>query len=181
MGSASSPRPRRRRHSSTVTPIEWRGVPKVPPLSNSSRSHAASFGCTDTLAPLSNVNTTEGKLTAEGGAIEIPLPPRFREAVGVDGRRLVAGFRPEHMDIANGQNGSTGARVRAKADVVEYLGNEELLHVTALGKDIVAIVDSDNRVKPGDVLQMILPYTKLHLFDAESGASLISEREQVAA
>ena len=28
------------------------------------------------------------------------------------------------------------------ADVVEYLGNEELLHVTAAGQDLVAIVDS---------------------------------------
>ena len=71
--------------------------------------------------------------------------------------------------------------VPGRADVVEYLGNEELLHVTALGKDIVAIVDSDNRVKPGDVLQLLLPFNKLHLFDAETGNSLTSEREAVAA
>ncbi|MEO5940567.1 MAG: sugar ABC transporter ATP-binding protein, partial [Candidatus Limnocylindrales bacterium] len=62
----------------------------------------------------------------------------------------------------------------------EYLGNEELLHVTALDKDVVAIVDSDNRVKPGDILELVLPYSKLHLFDAESGLSLTSDREAVA-
>ena len=48
-------------------------------------------------------------------------------------------------------------------------------------KDIVAIVGSDHRVKPGDVLKLILPLSKLHLFDAESGLSLTSEREEVAA
>ena len=71
--------------------------------------------------------------------------------------------------------------IPGRADVVEYLGNEELLHVTAAGKDIVAIVGSDHRVKPGDMLNLILPLSKLHLFDAESGLSLTSEREPVAA
>jgi len=31
------------------------------------------------------------------------------------------------------------------------------------------------------VLQLLLPYSKLHLFDAESGASLTSERQATAA
>ena len=53
--------------------------------------------------------------------------------------------------------------------------------MTAVEKDIVAIVGSDHRVKPGDVLNLILSLSKLHLFDAESGVSLTSEREPVAA
>ncbi len=120
------------------------------------------------------------KLTAEGEAITVPLPPRFREAVGVtEGRKLVAGFRPEHMEI--GENGSIGARIRANADVVEYLGNEELLHVNAGGRDVVAIVGSEHRVKPGDVLDFTVPLEKLHLFDAESGKALTSTRQAAAA
>ena len=47
--------------------------------------------------------------------------------------------------------------------------------------DIVAIVDAEHRVKPGDVLNLQLPLSKLHLFDAESGKSLASTREAVAA
>ena len=121
------------------------------------------------------------KLTAEGEAITVPLPPRFKEAVGVtEGRKLVAGFRPEHMEISDDAT-STGARIRANADVVEYLGNEELLHVNAGGRDIVAIVGSEHRVKPGDVLDFSVPLDKLHLFDAESGKALTSTREAAAA
>jgi multiple sugar transport system ATP-binding protein len=125
-----------------------------------------------------DVTSDGNNLTAEG-AIKIPLPPKFREAVGVtQGRKLVAGFRPEHIDIGEGT--STAAQFRATADVVEYLGNEELLHVSVAGRDIVAIVDSENRVKPNDVLDFHVPLEKIHLFDAESGASLTA-RESVAA
>jgi multiple sugar transport system ATP-binding protein len=128
------------------------------------------------------MNGSEGSamLQGEGGAINIPLPPRFREAVGpTTGRSLVAGFRPEHIEIGDArQNAVT---FRANADVVEYLGNEELLHVNAGGRDIVAIVDSEHRVKPGDVLDLHIPLEKLHLFDGENGTSLTSREVAAAA
>jgi multiple sugar transport system ATP-binding protein len=126
------------------------------------------------------VTADNGKLVGADGWVA-ELPGRLKNAVGaVNGRKLIAGFRPEHLEL-RGLSESESVTIPGRADVVEYLGNEELLHVTGLGKDIVAIVDSDNRVKPGDVLTLMLPYTKLHLFDAESGASLTSDREAVAA
>jgi multiple sugar transport system ATP-binding protein len=119
-------------------------------------------------------------LKGEGGAINIPLPPRLRESVGpTKDRKLVAGFRPEHIEI--GEAGQNTATFRANADVVEYLGNEELLHVNAGGRDIVAIVDSEHRVKPGDVLDFHIPIDKLHLFDGEGGQSLTSREVAAAA
>jgi multiple sugar transport system ATP-binding protein len=124
-----------------------------------------------------DVDQSDGALRAADGAIEMQLPPRFREAVGADGRKLVAGFRPEHMDIIRGgESAGAGAKIRAKADVVEYLGNEELLHVNAGGRDIVAIVDSEYRVKPGDVLDFTVPLDKVHLFEADGGKALTSTR-----
>jgi multiple sugar transport system ATP-binding protein len=126
-----------------------------------------------------DVNQSEGVLKSDQGDIEIPMPGRFREAVGADGKKLVAGFRPEHIQI--GEGAQTAARFRATAEVVEYLGNEELLHVNAAGRDIVAIVGSEHRVKPGDVLDFTVPLEKVHLFDAESGQALTSTREATAA
>ncbi len=116
--------------------------------------------------------------TGENAALDapgmrIPLPVRYREAAGpTTGRSLVAGFRPEHLDL--GTAGDGAATFPAKADVVEYLGNEELLHVTVGGADIVAIVSAEHRVRPGDDLTLHLPLDKLHLFDPSSGASLPS-------
>ena len=101
----------------------------------------------------------------------IPIPTRYREASTPRvGHTLVAGFRPEHLDI--GEGGGDNAPFRARADVVEYLGNEELLHLNAAGGDVVAIVDSEHRVRPGDIVNLVLPLNKLHLFDGETGLSI---------
>ena len=88
---------------------------------------------------------------------------------GMDGK-VVVGFRPEHLEL--GEVEGPAARLQGTADVVEYLGNEELLHVTSGGKDIVAIVDSSHRVKPGDVVKLKLPADKLHMFHAETGLTI---------
>jgi len=115
----------------------------------------------------------------EAPGVSIPMPPRFREAVGpTSGRKIVAGFRPEHLDI--GVAGGGVAAMPARADVVEYLGNEELLHVDIGGADLVAIVSAAHKVQPGDAITLVLPFDKLHLFDPESGLSLTS-RDAVAA
>ena len=109
----------------------------------------------------------------------IPLPVRYREAATPRaGKTLIAGFRPEHLDI--GEAGSGAGSFRARADVVEYLGNEELLHVNAAGQDVVAIVDSSHRVRPGDIVNLVLPLDKLHLFDGESGLTLAPDVAVVA-
>jgi multiple sugar transport system ATP-binding protein len=122
---------------------------------------------------------SDAKLVGSGGWV-VPLPHRLAESVAAEGaHKIIAGFRPEHLEL--GEVGSTATTFQGKADVVEYLGNEELLHVTAANQDIVAIVGSEHRVKPGDILTLALPMDKLHLFDAESGLSLVSRRETVAA
>ena len=55
---------------------------------------------------------------------------------------------------------------------MEYLGNEELLHIQAAGQDIVAIVSSEQRVRPGDIVTLHIPLEKMHLFDAETELSV---------
>ncbi len=105
-----------------------------------------------------------------GANITVPKPPQFREAMGAVGRQLIVGFRPEHLEIAP----VTGpaAVVNAKAEVVEYLGNEELIHASGSGRDIVAIVDSAYRVRPGDMLEFKIPLDRLQLFDPDTNFAL---------
>ena len=122
---------------------------------------------------------TGNDATLESPDMSLPLPARFREAVGpTAGRRLVAGIRPEHLDLGDGSGDATVLSV--KADVVEYLGNEELLHMTAGKKELVAVVSAAHRVRPGDTVSLVVPHAKLHLFDAETGASLASAPAAVA-
>jgi multiple sugar transport system ATP-binding protein len=122
--------------------------------------------------------TVDGEKLNGSGDWSIPVPGRYRAGLS-NGQKVVVGFRPEHVELSDiaGESGS----FQGHADVVEYLGNEELLHVTAANQDVVAIVDSEHRVKPGDVIKLNLPLAKLHLFDAESGATLAPERVTAAA
>ena len=108
-------------------------------------------------------------LKAEG--VEIPVAPAFREGIGATtGRDFVVGVRPEHWDVV--PTGTEAATVQARADVVEYLGNEELLHIEVAGQDLVAIVSSERRVRPGDVVTLHIPLDKMHLFDADTELSV---------
>ena len=88
------------------------------------------------------------------------------------GSSLVVGFRPEHLDIVDGQGDVL--TVPVQVDVVEFLGNEELIHAKADGHEIVAIIPSARQVKAGDSVHLGIPYEKLHLFDAETEKALMS-------
>jgi multiple sugar transport system ATP-binding protein len=114
-----------------------------------------------------DVSASDSSVSGEG--MSFPIPGRYGTVGG--GHQLVAGFRPEHLALGDL---SDAAGIRAKADVVEYLGDEELLHVTVQGHegDVVAVVSSEHRVKPGDVIELKLPLNKLHLFDKSSGEAL---------
>jgi multiple sugar transport system ATP-binding protein len=107
----------------------------------------------------------------KGGAFEAPVPARLVDAIaGAAGRPLIMGIRPEHFEVRDA--GPTVGKVRANVDVVEYLGNEELLHLRADEQYVVAVVDADLQVRSGDVLDLIYSVDNMYVFDAESGETL---------
>jgi len=125
------------------------------------------------------VQGTDDGATLSYDGLRMPVPSRVRGAVGGDGRSLIAGFRPEHLDVGVPQgSGETG--FSATCDVVEYLGNEELLHLRLGEEDVVAVVNAAARVQAGTEVQLRLPLSKLHLFDPESGDSLSAQAAAVA-
>ena len=65
------------------------------------------------------------------------------------------------------------ARSTGTADVVEYLGNEELIHVTSGGHDLIALIDSAYHVKAGDAITLYAPLEKVHFFDTDAGLALV--------
>ena len=88
---------------------------------------------------------------------------RGRTAVGI-------GFRPEHLSVGTAAKGA--AKLDLVADVVEYLGAQELLHFSTRAGDVLALVDSAHATPRGAKVQLSLALDKLHLFDAESGATI---------
>ena len=109
----------------------------------------------------------------EAPGISIPVPSRYAVTVG-NGATLILGIRPEHMQLESDE--SVGGRIDATADVVEYLGNEELVHLDVSGTDVVALLSADHRVRPGDTLELRVKMDRILLFDPDSGMSLLASR-----
>jgi len=126
-------------------------------------------------SPSMNFATTksEGKDLIFGGAkLELTGAQARAAESRPDGAQVLIGFRPEHIEIANGQDGSA-VRFPAKVDVVEYLGNEELIHAQAEGNEVVALLPSDRKVGVGDNVDLAVPMEKLHIFDPETEKTLV--------
>ena len=115
---------------------------------------------------------SEGKDLMLGSAkLELSGEPARAAETRPDGANVLIGFRPEHVELANGQQ-SSAVRFPAKVDVVEYLGNDELVHAQAEGNEVVALLPSDKKVSVGDDVQFAVPMEKLHIFDPESEKTL---------
>jgi multiple sugar transport system ATP-binding protein len=83
---------------------------------------------------------------------------------GAGGAGRIAGFRPEHIDLADGH--SDGLAFDARVEVVEYLGDEQLVHLTRNGTPIQAKLPVEDQVGAGQELKLTVPRDKLLSFDA---------------
>jgi ABC-type sugar transport system ATPase subunit len=79
---------------------------------------------------------------------------------------MIAGFRPEHVQLANGAGDV--ARFTARVEAVEYLGDEQLVHLTTREKPLVAKLPTDKVVSSGEERTFVVARGKLFLFDAET-------------
>jgi multiple sugar transport system ATP-binding protein len=92
------------------------------------------------------------------------VPAEILDGAGGTGR--IAGFRPEHIDVANGHSG--GLTFDARVEVVEYLGDDQLVHLTRRDTAIQAKLPVEEQVGAGQQLELTVPRDKLLLFDAQT-------------
>jgi multiple sugar transport system ATP-binding protein len=93
------------------------------------------------------------------------VPAEVLDGAGGGGGRI-AGFRPEHVDLANGR--SDGVAFDARVEVVEYLGDEQLVHLSRKDTAIQAKLPVEEQVGAGQQLNLTVPRDKLLLFDAQT-------------
>jgi multiple sugar transport system ATP-binding protein len=124
------------------------------------------------------MNFLTGRVKVEGDKValaldglEIALSGRaatLARTRGVDSE-LVVGMRPEHFDAAASAAEGT-ISVPATVEVVEFLGNEELIHANVAGNDVVALVPSARGVAVGDKVTLVIADSVVHAFDPASDA-----------
>jgi multiple sugar transport system ATP-binding protein len=98
--------------------------------------------------------------TEEGARLPLATAP-----TASDGKPVVYGIRPEHLDLA-----SDG--IEAEVAVVEPTGSETQI-VARIGKqDIIAVFRERHDVKPGERIHLRPRASSAHLFDKDTGRRL---------
>src|SRR5204862_5874218 len=121
-----------------------------------------------------NVTVTEanGSLLAENSGLRIKLPVETAQRLrGHVGREVTLGVRPEDLTVAGAADADQPC-FDAVIEVVEQLGSEILLDMKVGEGVMVASVEPTVRVKVGDRLRMAMRPSRLHVFDAKTGAAI---------
>jgi multiple sugar transport system ATP-binding protein len=106
-----------------------------------------------------------GGLWAETPGIRIRVPPASVAALRPHtGKRATLGVRPEALRLANGADPPEYV-FDATVDVVEPLGSEILLNLTAGAHALVARVEPGVSVKMHDRIRLAFDPARLHFFD----------------
>jgi multiple sugar transport system ATP-binding protein len=85
---------------------------------------------------------------------------------GVGGHDRIAGLRPEHIDLGNGR--PDAVHFDARVDVIEYLGDEQLVHLTRRDTELQAKLPVDERLSLGEERTFTVSRDKVLLFDPET-------------
>ena len=124
------------------------------------------------------MNFLRGRVAVDGDAvtlglegIEVALSGRVAALARSRGAGsdLILGMRPEHFDAAAAETPGT-VSVPATVDVVEFLGNEELIHANVAGHDVVALVPASRGVAVGDTVTLVIADSVIHAFDPDTDA-----------
>ncbi len=124
------------------------------------------------------MNFIEGRM--EGGAVvapgfTVPLPDRFDAPP--DGHAVTLGVRPEDIvPEGHGVRPVNGVEFRATVELTEMLGNETLLFLTYEGISLTGRMQQPRAVEDMEEMSFRLNTDRVHLFDAQTGATLDRSR-----
>jgi multiple sugar transport system ATP-binding protein len=92
------------------------------------------------------------------------VPAEHLDGAGWGGH--VVGFRPEHVRVGAAQGDDLG--FTARVEVVEYLGDEQIVHLLMRETPVVAKLPVEQRVDRGTDTSFHVPRPRVRLFDAET-------------
>jgi len=119
----------------------------------------------------------DGGVAAElrGDGFALTLPPEARLALRGAGHAIVAGFRPEAVDL---RRNAAPSAASATVETVQFQG-DRLICVMRLGTQPIHVsLDPRERLAPGETVWLTVQPRQLHLFDRESGRRLSAPAAQ---
>ncbi len=116
------------------------------------------------------IEKANGKLVLDAGHFKMDVPKNRTAAYEpYAGKAVTMGIRPE--DVHNDKfapSNITPAKVDAKVEVVELMGNEIVAYFKAGNNDFVGRVDPRSEYTYGDKVQVVFNADNMHLFDKET-------------
>ncbi|TMD79989.1 MAG: ABC transporter ATP-binding protein [Chloroflexi bacterium] len=114
------------------------------------------------------------KVLLEGiGQVVVPQPyvEQARQAASL---KLTFGIRPPHLEDVNliPPEEQTGSVIEGQVKVVEYLGDQLQVYLTAGGIRMVAMLSPRSHVSVGGTVRLHIENEQMHLFDTETGKAL---------
>ncbi|MBX5458062.1 MAG: sn-glycerol-3-phosphate ABC transporter ATP-binding protein UgpC [Thermogemmatispora sp.] len=103
------------------------------------------------------------------GRVQVPAC-HVEKARAAKGRPVIFGIRPEHLRDATllPAGADRASMIMAPVDVVEHLGSEVQVHMSANGTTVVARLDPRSHPVVGEPLRLQVDVEQIHLFDAET-------------
>lgn len=110
------------------------------------------------------------------GMFELKLLAEHKAKVsGYMNKKVVLGIRPEDIydKLFYTMGMKDGNTFASTVEVVEPMGSEIYLHLNTGKNTLIAKVDSHNQAKPNQIMELVVNLKKIHLFDIESGKTII--------
>jgi multiple sugar transport system ATP-binding protein len=107
---------------------------------------------------------SNGKVKVSEG-VELPIPS---QAKAKEGQSVVYGTRPEHLELVSERDG-----VPSEVVVVEPTGADTQVFSKIARHDITGVFRERHLFKPGSTIYLRPDVNRAHLFDAQSGKTLM--------
>jgi multiple sugar transport system ATP-binding protein len=127
------------------------------------------------------MNFLRGTVSHEGNgpALVLDAGDRTPFPLALDGttgsKAIVVGIRPEH--VVTGFSNEVAIQIDTTVERVEQLGATTFFYcLLADGERLTVQSPGQAAVAPGEPLPVAIPHSRLHVFDAETGRSLLAHR-----
>ena len=108
------------------------------------------------------INFVPARVGADGRTLDGALPLQLAAGRAQPGQSVVLGVRPEHLRLQD------DGRWRATVELVEPMGNHQVVWMKLGGQGFSALVHDGRRIVAGDVLGFDVEESALNVFDAAS-------------
>ncbi|HOX40174.1 MAG TPA: sn-glycerol-3-phosphate ABC transporter ATP-binding protein UgpC [Candidatus Brocadiia bacterium] len=123
-----------------------------------------------------NLQSQQGSLYfRKGSSMLIKLPDHYKQAMESKGpdAAVILGVRPENvLEPEKRPDLAKDTTFKARIDVIEPLGAEMILYLTAENSIFLARVDAHCRAQVGEVLSFAMHPDHMHVFDPNNGKNL---------